>query len=153
MAAVIHITPEQPVVVELAAGAGTDRQIAPLHEPVDVLAYRWLDLELVVVRADLSEGASVSIGVATGMQAGTEDGWINSKVSTAATATQYDFDAITTSTAGNPPILRRTAIGRVGKDEPPAILLRYVRWVAQLTAGSTASLAFYVRGVARTLGR
>jgi hypothetical protein len=126
MASMIHITPEQPVVATISTTGDTREN---LWDAVDVGAYDFLDLELVITA--ITGAATVTIGLCTGNHIESEDGWLSN-----------------TST----PSLNFYPAG-VGSQQKTfgCGLLRYVRWVVQPNA-TAGTVTFYIRGMARKQG-
>jgi hypothetical protein len=124
MAHLISVTPVQPVTASVSTSSDTRQTIT---EAVDIGECDWLDLELVVV--SLSGPSTITIGLCTGMQLQTEDGWLCNT-----SLPSLNFFPIAT--------------GSQQRTFGPG-LLRYVRWVVQPNATS-GSVSFYVRGMARS---
>lgn len=125
MVSLISLTPSQPVVVAVAT-IGETRQ--SLDQAVDLCGAESIDLELVVL--ELSPSAtlkSVRIGLATGFQTQSEDGWISNRSS---------------------PPLTFMPCGVGTHPRRFSRLFRFARWVVLpgLTGGT---VTFYLRGVAR----
>jgi hypothetical protein len=120
MADIVTLT-HQPIRYTTAAGAG----MQPILMATDVGGYDFLDLEGGVVANEGSVSA-FTLDIYTGMQAQTDDGWIqvgSSLITAATTNTWY-------------------------KQNYASGLLRYVRWrVTTITSGT--AITFFIRGMAR----
>ena len=123
MAAIIHITPAQPVVATPGT-ASYARQ--PLSEASDVLA--WDVLDLAAVCTHLLDGPA-RVGLASGMQTQSEDGWLN------LTSTEVEF----------------TAVGEVKPIQLDKGFYRFLRWYVE-PAAKPPTVGFYITGVARRYG-
>lgn len=154
MASIINITGDQPVYLTLPLiGSATSYQYdQPLTDAVDVSAFDFLDLELGVVSCNVpsASGSTVTIGLLTGMQNQTPDGWIGNDYPT---ATNYQMATFSASLAA--PAYNIKSLGPFGGDsEDRNPILRYVRYSVHFAGGSgdSAVITFWIRGMARRLG-
>ena len=123
MAAIIHITPAQPVV----ATPGTATYVRqPLSEATDVLP--WDVLDLMAVCTHLVDGPA-TVGLSSGMQTQSEDGWLD------LAATEVAFDAV----------------GDVKPIQLDKGYYRFLRWYVK-SAAKPPTVGFYITGVARRYG-
>ena len=119
MASIIQLTSGQPVIVTAAP------TFQPLFEAIDISGFDILDLELGVV--GLVGGGSATIKVVTGMQTQVEDAsWVTA-IAFTAVSTSPSYELITKNLG----------------------LLRYVRWEVSALSGTTPSVTFWIRGMAR----
>ena len=127
MAAIINVTPQQPVLLGPGVTGGVKAQ--PAYDAIDVSGYDILDLELVITT--ITGFTSGTIAIMTGMQMQSDDGWVT--LANFSLAGSY-------GTAGNA-ILKTYDKG----------FLRYIRWIVMnLSPGD--QIGFYIRGMARRYG-
>ena len=137
MSAIINLTGPQPVNVSLSS---TDETRDQLHNAVDIGRVDRLDLELVIVSNTAATGTALIIGICTGMQNETEDGWLSN-----CSTPSLNFAPVAVTT-GNP-------TGLTVQHKSFSGMLRWVRWVVRpVVAGTSGSVSFYIRGMARGCG-
>jgi len=153
MPSMIYLTPNEPTTVSLSTGSQV--AVCSLSEAIDIGQFDWLDLEVVLLSATFVGGTSptVTIGISTGLELQTEDGWINNKATTGNSNANYDIlRAQTAPAAGVSVSAVKSLGGLVPGANNPSPLLRYARWVVQANGGPTsATVVFYIRGMARRI--
>lgn len=132
----INITPAQVLTQVFGATASLQN----LWDAIDVTAYDYLDLELVVTALSFTTGSAVIVGIATGMQTQAEDGWVNS-------ASTLNGSYCFGTSLGATGVYVKT-VGGPGSNAP---LLRFVRWMMVGSAGASGTIQFYIRGIARAV--
>jgi hypothetical protein len=153
MPSTLYLTPNEPTTVSLSSA--NEVVLCTLSEAVDIGQFDWLDLEVVLLSATFVGGTSpsVTIGISTGLQLQTEDGWINNKAATGNTNANYDIllNQVAPS-AGVSVSAVKSLGGMVPGANNPSPLLRYARWVVQANGAPTsATIVFYIRGMARRI--
>jgi hypothetical protein len=131
MATELYITPSQPVTVTAITGTLAFKQ--NLWESVDVSSYDILDLEFVIVAANVGS-TTAHFGLTTGMQTQTEDGWWSN------IAGGPNLDIINAAGISAGTLFKTFNLG----------FLKYVRWnISGLNVNDTVT--FYIRGMGRRL--